>query len=477
MRLWPRTLVGQLILLLLLALFTAQLLAALIFLDERRLAVAQAAREQVLARTVSLVRLLERTRPELHAALLQAASGGRLRYRLSTAPALDPADPRHARNRFARALARALDRAPGAVLVDVHRGGRLWPWRRGELVLVRPLRADDDDDDDFFEEPWEDEPDRMEHPARGPRSLVLAVRLADGRWLNGELAPPAPARLWAAPFLLALVLAAGGTAGITWLFLRRLTRPLTALARAAELLGRGGEPPPLPEGGPSEIRNTVRAFNLMQERLQRFVEDRTRMLAALGHDLRTPITALKIRAELIEDDTHRRRLLETLEEMERMVEGTLAFLREEASREPHRRVALRQLLESLVQDYRDMGRPVRLGPCPEVLLTCRPDGLRRALRNLVDNALRYGETAEVRAELAPEQVYILVEDEGPGIPPEMLERVFEPFLRLEESRSRETGGLGLGLAIARTIARAHGGELRLENRPQGGLRAVLLLPR
>ncbi len=492
-RLRPRTLAGQLVLLLLLALFGAQLLSFVIFADERRLALLAAGREQVIARTAALVRLLRETPPELHDRIVGAASSDRLRFTIGEGSLIEASDPRHRDNPVTRLLARRLERRlePGGpvppILADAEEGTRLALWRERWRDMFR--RDDDHDEEDDDEDDEDDHDHRGEmkelmrlmgpHPAaRGPggRSLVLSVRLGPGRWLNAETVIPAPALAWAAPSLLASLLAALAISLITVLVLRRMTRPLQGLARAADAFGRGLEVAPLAESGPEEVRHTVRAFNLMQERLRRFVEDRTRMLAAIGHDLRTPITSLRIRAEFVEDEETRAKIVETLDEMQRMIEAALSFLREEAATETARTVDLAALIESLVADCTDLGWNVTFAATARPVLRCRPDSLRRALRNLIENAVRYGERATVTLERDRSTVRIAVEDEGPGIPPEMMERAFEPFFRLEGSRSPETGGIGLGLAIARTIARSHGGDLRLANRAEGGLRAELLLP-
>ncbi len=274
-----------------------------------------------------------------------------------------------------------------------------------------------------------------------------------------------------------MVLMAGVILVVVILMLRRITRPLTALSLAAERLGRGESVDPLPETGPREIRQSTAAFNQMQERLSRFIRDRTTLLAAISHDLRTPITSLRLRAELVDDPETREKLLDTLEEMQRMTEATLAFAREEASEEATRPVDLAALVESLCADFADMGKPVTFSGAGKTPYACRPTGLKRALRNLIENAFTYGERAGVSLESAPEGHRIRIEDDGPGIPEAEIEKVFAPFVRLEESRSRETGGIGLGLAIARSIVRAHGGELTLENSPEGGLRASVFLPK
>jgi signal transduction histidine kinase len=200
------------------------------------------------------------------------------------------------------------------------------------------------------------------------------------------------------------------------------------------------------------------------------------MLAAISHDLRTPITSLRLRAEFVEDEETRSRILDTLDEMQSMTEATLAFAREEAAEEETRTVDLAALVDSVVADLAELGHAVAFVGAERTLIACRRTALRRALRNLVDNAATYGKRAIVRLEQDPRELRVVIEDEGPGIPVPEKERVFEPFVRLEPSRSRETGGIGLGLAIARTIVRNHGGDIVLENRTDGGLRATVHLP-
>ncbi len=205
---------------------------------------------------------------------------------------------------------------------------------------------------------------------------------------------------------------------------------------------------------------------------------RTRMLAAISHDLRTPITSLRIRAEFIEDAELQAKILATLDEMQAMTEATLGFAREDATEETFQETDLSALCKSVVADAADIDKDASF-QAPEgtrVVVSCRPIALRRALRNIVDNALAYGGRARVAVERSADAVVIVVDDDGPGIPDSDQARVFEPFVRLEESRNRETGGIGLGMAIARTILRAHGGDVELKNRPEGGLRVRLLLP-
>jgi signal transduction histidine kinase len=264
---------------------------------------------------------------------------------------------------------------------------------------------------------------------------------------------------------------------IVVLMIRRMTRPMADLAAAAERLGRGEAVPPVPERGPEDVRQTTRAFNRMHGRLQRFVQDRTRMLAAISHDLRTPLTSLRLRAEFVDDEETRAKILEALDEMERMTEATLAFAREEARREDTRTVDLAALVDSLCEDLRDLGMDVSYGGPPSLLYPCRSMSLKRAVRNLIENAVTYGKRARVTLTRDEQEMRIVIDDDGPGIPEADFERVFAPFVRLEESRSQETGGIGLGMAIARSIVRGHGGDITLANRAEGGLRVAIHLPR
>jgi signal transduction histidine kinase len=210
--------------------------------------------------------------------------------------------------------------------------------------------------------------------------------------------------------------------------------------------------------------------------LSRFVEDRTRMVAAIGHDLRTPLTRLRLRAEFIDDPEVQRKMLSDLDEMESMINATLAFARDDAAHEPRVATDLADLLQSLCDDRIDAGAAASYAGPPHRTVTCRPVALRRAFANLIDNAINYGTAADVTLTPGPAQVTVTIDDHGPGIPESEWEKVFHPFYRLESSRSRDTGGTGLGLAVARTIIRGHGGDITLSNRSEGGLRVSVVVP-
>ncbi|MEX2009028.1 MAG: ATP-binding protein [Dongiaceae bacterium] len=309
------------------------------------------------------------------------------------------------------------------------------------------------------------------------KTLLVAVRLTDGDWLNFA-APIEPAEsLWSLRFVLSVAVTIAIVVILSAFVVFHLTAPLRTFALAARRLGRDVAAPPLPERGPQEVRQAVRAFNDMQDRVRRFVEDRTQMVAAISHDLQTPITRMRLRAEFIEDAEQRDKLLADLEGMERMVAATLSFARDDAAAEARETVDLVALVQRVCDDLTDAGLAVEFDGTGRLAYACRPTALRRALANLIENAAKYGERARVALLPADDRLVVRIDDDGAGIPEDRQEAVFKPFVRLEESRSRETGGTGLGLTVARSVVRAHGGDIALRNRPEGGLRVEARLPR
>lgn len=315
--------------------------------------------------------------------------------------------------------------------------------------------------------------------------MTIGLRFPEGTWLTLRVELPAPRPWHSSAFLLAFAMMTVAAGLMSVWAVRRLTQPVATLARAAEMLGRDVNAPPLPEDGPEEVATAAAAFNTMAERIRRFVQDRTFMLAAIGHDLRTPITRLRLRAEFIEDDVLRARMLVDLDELEAMISATLAFGRDATEQEPLTKLDLSELVRTILDETADArpnfgGELTDEGP-EHLVIQGRPIALKRALTNLISNAANYGEAARVTVRPAADDgrggsVTVLIEDDGPGIPDGELERMFQPFQRLEHSRNRETGGVGLGLPIARNIIRAHGGDVALENRPNGGLRVTVVLP-
>jgi signal transduction histidine kinase len=257
---------------------------------------------------------------------------------------------------------------------------------------------------------------------------------------------------------------------------RRLARPIREFARAAERLGVDLTAPQLAVRGPQELRATIQAFNRMQDRLRRFLEDRTQMLAAISHDLRAPLARLRLRAELVADGKQQRKMFDDLESMNAMIDSTLAFARDDARREPRRLVDLGVLVGDLCEDVGDAGGKVSYSGRRGIDVPCRPILVRRAVANLIDNAVKYGGVARVMIVRDTDRVVIVIEDDGPGIPPEEHEKVFAPFYRREPARDPGKAGVGLGLSIARTVAREHGGDVSLQNGDKGGLSARIELP-
>jgi signal transduction histidine kinase len=302
-------------------------------------------------------------------------------------------------------------------------------------------------------------------------------QLADGSWLDfiNTIAPPS--NLWSAE---TIALTLGGILMVlvasTWA-LRQLTGPYSVLATAAERFGVDLDSPPLPETGPGEVRSAARAFNLMRDRLKRMVEDRDQMVAAVSHDIRTPVTRLRLRAEAIADPALRHPILADLHEIETMTQSVLALASDHAQPEPRQLVDLVSLVESLCADAPNVVLQLGGGLPPRIPIWAQPVEVRRCIGNVIANAVKYGRRAIVSLELAGGVARVIVDDEGPGIAPQELERIFRPFVRLESSRNRDTGGAGLGLTIARSVARSHGGDVTLGNRAGGGLRAIITLPR
>jgi signal transduction histidine kinase len=442
LRLWPRSLAARTALVLLVGLVVVQVagltIHALDRIDIQRLAQAR----DIAVRVVSTYRTVMMTAPERREAAL-AELRPEPGYSAELTPGPPHADPTDGVIFGQRLLRANLNLVP---LFGVPR------WRE---LLVLPF------------------PER--------HMVTVGMRLPEGGWLNQSLVvePPRP---WHSPtFLAAFLLMTVTAAGLTLWAVRRLTAPVRTLAAAAEALGRDVNAPPLPEDGPSEVATAAAAFNTMAARIRRFVEDRTELLTAIGHDLRTPITRLKLRAEFVEDEEQRGKMLADLEDLEAMVSATLAFGRDVRSGESVVSLDLAELLRTVLDEAGDAWpeaapRLAYEGP-PHLTVQARPLALKRALANLVANAVAYGGSARVRL-LPPRSglVTIEVEDEGPGIPLGELERIFEPFYRGEPSRNRETGGVGLGLPIARNIARAHGGDVTLSNRPRGGAKATVALP-
>ena len=323
---------------------------------------------------------------------------------------------------------------------------------------------------------------RSTHLETAEPELALAVRLPDGAWLDGMQRPMID-RQWWRPLRFSVPVSTLPVLVIVIIFVRRILRPVQALAQAADRVSRGEYGAPLALSGPREAREVTASFNIMGARLSRYLEDQRRMLASINHDLRSLVTTLRLRAELIDDEPLRSAMQRTLRDMAAMIEETLRFARDDAIDEPSVDLDIGALLRELVADQVAQGRDAALfdSRAPVLACRCRPLALKRALHNLLENAVRYGGNARIRYARTRQagghpHLAIAIEDDGPGIAPEQLEHVFKPFYRLDAARHPDSGGVGLGLAIARSCVEAHGGKLVLENREERGLRAVVTLP-
>lgn len=459
MRLAPRSLFSRLVVVQLGVLVVALLASFAIHMHERGEQLSQASGMQAAQRIADIVKLLEPLGPEERRRIVQVFSAPPLTISLGERP-FDLDSKGGARAALFGAMLRRFlgDGRPAAVAVKE---------REGAVVPSMPP---------------------MKHGFMGPGaalhfgaqpgfSFVAQVRLNDGAMVTFDSRQPGETAGWPYRLLLSLAVLLVAVLAVSLLAVRWTTRPLKALADAADELGRNIDRAPMPEKGPLEVIRAARAFNTMQERLARHVRERAATLAAMSHDLKTPVNRLRLRAELLEDSEMKKKISQDLQEVESMVHATLEFMRGGESAEKAQPIDVTALLESLAADAQDTGGKVAIEGAASRPYVGRPQALKRCLGNLLDNALKYGSVATILVEDAPERLTVRVRDRGPGIPEQDLERVFEPFYRLEGSRSRDTGGTGLGLSIARNIAQMHRGTLTLHNLKGGGLEAVLTLPR
>ncbi len=437
---FPRNLTGQLALLLALALFVAQAInLALIIRDRLDFRVAQA------------------TRPAA----------------IRIADALERADNRALRQDHSRVRQRPENPIPAAL----ERHPEVSDELRRQLTELGVAAGTID----TGIRPFESQPRRQERQERqhgSPKdTLVIAVQLKDGAWIvtNAPWARADSRIVWALLFQTAIIYVLI-LLPVLWLT-RRISRPLRALAAAARDFTPGSAPHEIAVEGPSDVRDVIAAFNALTRRVTAMLEEKDRMLGAIGHDLRTPLAALRVRIESVEDDQDRARMADTIEEMSRTLDDILSLARLGKPSEAVTEVDLSALVDAVVEDFRDLGAEVSFEEAERLRMRLRPTLFRRAVRNLIENAIKYAGAVEVSVHHDARSVSVRVADRGPGIPPDRLEAVFDPFTRLETSRNRETGGIGLGLALSRAIVREAGGDITLANRDGGGLTATITVPR
>ena len=429
-----RTLFSRMVGILLIGLILAQVLNRAIHLYEHHKMAAQSSQIHAARRVADLIRLLSALNPETQQAVVEQFHDPSLRIQLANKPL---------------------------------QSSRTDELNNPKIKLFRST---------LNELLAKQQPTRINITETSPHTLLLHVYLVDGSTLilktdltydNEE----------GSSVLLHLAIILSTIIGFSFVAVRWVTRPLQQLASAAEDLGNNIYRPPLYEGGPIEVSRAAHAFNTMQARLIRHIQDRTQLLAAISHDLKTPITRLRLRTELLDDSQLRVRFQTDLDEMERMVMATLDFMRGVDQQEAFQPVDMMALLESIQADAQEMKSEVNIYGTVLLPYLGKPTALKRCISNLIDNALKYGQSAVIFVEDSDERCIIRVQDHGPGIPNDQIENVFIPYYRLEMSRNRDTGGAGLGLSIAQDIAHAHGGDLSLNNTLGGGLEAVLVLPR
>ncbi|WOH39504.1 ATP-binding protein [Thalassotalea fonticola] len=306
--------------------------------------------------------------------------------------------------------------------------------------------------------------------------LSASILLDSGQWLNMDVFEQKPFPIWARSSLTSLLIVSVIATLIVVISIKRITRPLQELTNKAQQLGVGENVEPMIEQGPEDIKTTISAFNIMQQRLQNIITHRTRSLAAMSHDLRTPLTSLRLHAEFVTDDDTREKIVEKIDEMEHITNATMLFAKQDSWSEQRREVDLSALVDSLCQDLSDIGLAVDFELSDKLNYTCRPNALRRAISNLVENGVKYGSAVFVKIVEGHNNLQVIISDQGPGIAESQQQRLFEPFERLDDSRNYKSGGLGLGMTIALTIIRGHGGDITLLNRASKGLDVVVTLP-
>lgn len=456
MRLLPQSLFSRMVLILLGGLILVQSISVVFHLRERDRLLFRSNSMESAQRIADTLRLLNLLAPADRHKFMATLNSPTLRISLGASPSRPSHQKPDSANQAASFGIMLRDLIGENPPIEVTVSEAEWPARQHEVNA--PHRAS------------------SIHP-RQKTAFTVETRLQDGTTVSLDALPTGQAFPLPPRMLLNLLILLAAVIFLSLLAVRLATRPLNILASAAEKLGNDINSPPLVETGPTEVRRAAHAFNTMQSRLASYIQERTQILAAMSHDLKTPVTRLRLRAELLEDDDLRAKFTKDLEEMESLVAATLDFMRGVDNPEPVQPVDIMALLESLQADAVEMGQEVSLNGIASQPYPCKPAALKRCLGNLIDNAVKYGKSATLRVDDSDKQLQIRILDQGPGIPEALLERVFEPFYRLENSRSRDTGGTGLGLSIARNIAQLHGGELVLRNTAGGGLDAILTLPR
>jgi signal transduction histidine kinase len=450
LKLWPSTLRVQLIVVVAAAVAISNIAVAFYSYKQNEAQVRNFSYERVIDRTAAVAATVSQVPPQSRLVVMRTMGRFEWRYREANTDY-----SKQAMTAEETALAKRLTDA----LPDKH------PRKKAVIVHLHEPIANI---------PEELRPPKAPAPDSGQDVIQTIVPIDAHSMMSGVYTRPRaewPVEIMIAA-LLAVVTASAGAAFVA----RRVVRPLSELTTAAANVAMGSGAPHVAEQGPDDVRNAAIAFNAMAAKVSRTLESQRHLLSAVGHDLRTPITAMRINLEFIEDDDLREGLMRNLDELQVLTEQVLSAAKGAGGEKP-RQVDLSALVESLCTDLDELGEPVSWASHAPAPISCRPNEIKRAVRNLVENAVAYGHKADVRISDTSDGYEVLVEDEGPGIPEDDRQRVFEPFVRLEGSRNEATGGTGLGLTLVKAIAEGHGGAVQLENRPGGGLRARMHLPR
>ena len=475
MKLLPQSLFSRLVLVLFAGLLVAQLAGFALHMQERGELLAQASGTQSAQRIADIVELIDPMNPGERVSILKVLNAPPLRLSLDLPPLpaeikdTDAGTDIHRRAALLLTILRRLLGNEREIAVQVTRIDITPRKGKGKGYGVGNPRYNRSAD----ETPRSTE---RRSVTRG-LSFVAQIKLRDGVLATFDTNVSPAAASWPYRLLLSILLLLAGVLLVSWIAVRWATRPLKALADAAGELGANINRAPMPERGPVEVVRAARAFNTMQSRLAAHMRERTQVMAAMSHDLKTPITRLRLRAELLDDVQLRAKFAGDLQEMESMVTAALDFLRGMDNGEPVQPVDIMAILESLQADIQETGGSVEIEGRANAPYRGRAQALKRCIRNLVENAIKYGRRARIVVEDSQQRLVLHIQDEGPGIPTAELDKVLEPFYRVEASRNRDTGGTGLGLPIARGVAELHGGSVTLVNQAAGGLEAMLTLPR
>lgn len=457
----PKRLAGQLILLLLTTLVLSQFITLIFSLSETDNMIMRVEDNRTLRKSALVANVLEKIPAENHQAIVNLLTTYRIQYHLDSKPRIPSHLLNDAQDSKVKFLKETLNRSYEKIYVHQY------PAPEHRIIFIIK---------NIFQHLFSYGNGKIKAVTR-PLLLSTSIMLEQDHWLNMTVYGRVSFPNWAFLTLTSLVVMSFVATLIVVFSIKGITKPLKELTSKAQLLGVGEDVKPIIERGPEDIKDTIAAFNAMQLRLQNIITHRTRSLAAMSHDLRTPLTSMRLHAEFINDNETQDRIVEKIDEMEHITNATISFAQQDSWSEKRRQVDLSALIDSLCQDLSDIGLTVECELNDRMSYSCRPSALRRAFSNLIENGVKYGHAVFVKIVEEDKTLKIIISDQGPGIDELQQKRLFEPFERLDESRNHLSGGLGLGMTIALTIIRSHGGDITLQNRPSKGLDVVVMLPK